>query len=422
MLRRVLLPALVLATSVPACDDLPHDPDGEALDGGSCVEKASVLAGIDAASALGFSAADLLVVAEGSHTSGMKWAAGLAEGPVTVSFGPESGAGELTVTIAHAGGEVRFIDSSYADNGGLDGGYAECDDRLEVDVDVTVTTAGGAFSESFTAPLRATSRGIGRILHEIAVDEFAGSFAVTELAPSNAELGPVELTIGVSESGLFGGATTIVEMSDGEVASAGFVDVARWPATGSACESYEVPLGLDAAVADFSAADALALVAAAGDLELAWQGSAPTAMTLELVPGAVACATDSGEWAGQLRIPAEATVATADGRWSGTFAVEVLATAAADRSLASAYVQIPAPYAATVPAADFLAAYGIADVDLTGYDEAALDFSGEFLPDAAVSGSVTVLGVKLHMCSDEPGAGCEGNDYTELTTATFKNP
>lgn len=426
------LTALTLLALLPACDlvasPTPLGPGDEATDSG-CEETVVVLAGVDAASALGFTAADVLAVVEGTHAGPIAWSAGLNDGPATVEFGPESGEGQLTVGIAYQGGEVRHIISKPKPSGGdgLDdgGGFAAiCNDRLEVDVVVDLDTAGGAFAESFTAPLRATTRGIGIVRHELALADFQGSFAATKVEPANAELGAIALEIGVSGEGLFGGASTMVTIEDGDVVGAGFVDIARWPSATSPCESWEAPVGLGAAVAGFSADDALALVAKAPALALTWQGGAPTDMTLALTPGAVACATLEGDAIGSLRIPSEAAVSTADGRWNGSFAVEVAATPAADGTLASVRVFIQAAYVSTVPAADFEAAFGIADVDLTGYDEGALDFSGEFLPagDAATAtGQVTVLGVKLHMCGNEPGGGCEGNTYDELDMATWSS-
>jgi hypothetical protein len=432
MIRRFLLPVFVIVSTLSGCDDLPGDKkdplgDGEAADNGGCVDTITVLSSVDEVAALGFSAAQVLAVAEGSHASEMTWGEGLGEGPVKVMFGPESGAGALTVDVAYAGGEVRFVSSKpeESEGEGLDDGafYANCNDRLEVDVEVSVKTDGGALDESFTAPLRATSRGISRISREIAVEALAGSFALTTVEPDNAEVGPLAFTIGISGSGLFGGIASTVQVSDGEVVSAGFMNVASWPGGASPCEFEEAPVGLGDAVAQFSGDDALALIAAAQGVELSWGGE-PTAMTLAVTPGAVACAYDSGDWAGQLRIPAEIAVQTADGRWDGSFAVDVLATPAADGSLASVTVQISGAYASTVSVDAFAATFGIADVELSGFDEAGLDFRSEFTPKEggpAVTGASTVLGVKLHMCSNEPGAGCEGNQYTELDMASWSN-
>lgn len=419
------LTLLTLLTFLPACDFVKSEPDptpgDELASDAGCDEVAVVLGGIDEESPLGFSAAELLGVVAGSHTSPMEWGAGLTEGPIQVAFGPESGAGSLTVGVKYAGGEVRHITSK--PKSGEEGGPAGlCNDRIEVDVAVTVESAGGAFAESFTAPLRATTRGIGEIRREIAVDDLKGSFEVTKLEPADAEVAPISFEIGISGAGLFGRASSTVSMSDGAVAVAGALQVARWPAADSACDYGEALVAAGDAVAGFSAEDALALLAAPSAFELTWQGEAPTAMTLAVTPGEAVCAAIEGDSIGALRIPADAAVTTADGRWSGSFAVEVWAQPAADGTLAAVRVQSFAPYASTVPAGEFEATFGLKEVDLAGFDEAALDFSGEFVPSgegASATGQVTVLGVNLPMCSDEPGAPCEGNDYVEIENATW---
>lgn len=424
------LTALTLLALLPACDlfsRVDPDIDGDALEGGGCDEKVTVLAGVDAVSAIGFTAADVLSVAAGAHESPMVWGAGIADGPVQVAFGPEAGAGKLTVGVTYQGGEVRFIDSTpkpgqYEGDGLV---ASNCTDRLEVDVAVTLDSEGGAFAESFTAPLRATTRGIAKIAHELALADIQGSFAVTKLEPANAEVAPISLDIGISGAGLFGGASSFVEIVEGDTASAGALTIARWPAEDAPCAEYgEAPVGLGDVIGKFSANDALAMVATAPNLALTWQGAPATAMTLALAPGEVACTAVEGGELGGLRIPAQATVTTADGRWNGTFAVELTARPDQDGALAGVDLHVPAPYVDSVPAADFQATFGLADVDLTGYDEGSLDFSGSFVPagDAATAtGQLTVLGVKLHMCTNDPGAPCEGNTYDELEMATWKS-
>lgn len=424
------LTALTFLALLPACDlfsRVDPDIDGDSLEGSGCDEQVTVLAGVDAMSALGFTAADVLSVAAGAHESPMMWGAGIADGPVQVAFGPEAGAGKLTVGVTYQGGEVRFIDSTPKDTGlEGDGGFgAQCTDRLEVDVAVTLDSEGGAFAESFTAPLRATSRGIAKIAHELALADIQGSFAVTKLEPANATVAPIALDIGISGAGLFGGASSFVEITEGDTASAGALSIARWPAEDSACTEYgEAPVGLDDLVAKFSANDALALVAKAPNLALTWQGAPATALTLELAPGAYACTAVEGSQLGALRIPAQATVSTADGRWSGSFAVELSARPDPDGALVGVDLFIQAAYANSVPTADFEATFGLKDIDFTGYDQGGLDFSGSFAPagDAATAtGQVTVLGVKVNMCSDVPGEPCEGNTFDEIAMATWKS-
>lgn len=429
MPNRPLSALLLVASLAPACidaDPSPHEPGGE-LGAGGCVEEVTILAGVDAASALGFSAADVLAHAEGEHTSAMIWSGGTNEGVATVELGPEVGAGELTVTIDYAGGEVRYIQSSPKDveEGSLGGFSTICNDRLEIDVAVDVASAGGGLAESFTAALRATTRGIATLHHEIAFADLQGSLAVTKVEPAHATVGPVELDLGISPSGLFGGASALLQVEHGGAVGVSQLSIARWPGGADPCAEYgQAPVALNDAIAGFSAADALALVAKAPELTLTWKDAQPTAMDLELThDGSPVCAVYEGDGPlGALRFSASAAVTTDDGRWDGEFPLEVSAHPGPDGALASVRIYIPAAYLNSVPAADFLDTFGLADIDLTGYDEGSLDFSGEFTPagEAAVAtGQVTAFGVKLHNCSDEPGGGCPGNDYVELANATW---
>lgn len=402
-------------------EDLGEDAGGDA----GCKEEATVLAGLDAATALGFTAADVLVSAAGPHTAAMTWSGGLDDGPVDIELTPAAGAADLSVTITYAGGEVRHIKSTPDDGGeGHDGGFfADCHDRIEVDVEVDISSSDGGLDERFVAPLRATTRGISTLRHAIAFDDLQGSLKLAKVDPASAKVGPVAFDLGISPSGLFGDAGAQVEVEFAGGIGATFMNIARWPAGADACEFGGAPVALADKIALFSAADALALAAGADGLSLTWEGAEPTALTLDLVhDGGPICATYTGDEIGALRFVADAAVTTADGRWDGNFPVEVTARPAIDGTLAAVQLYRYAPYAATVPAADFAAFFGLQGVDLTGYDEASLDFSGEFTPASAASGKVDVLGVVKHMCSNEPGAPCMGNDVTILESATWSTP
>jgi hypothetical protein len=429
-----ILPLALACMFVPACDlfsqpePAPLPDEGLNGDGAGCKEEATVIAGLDAATALGFTAAEVLASAGGPHMSAMTWSGGLADGPVDVELSPAAGDTELTVTIDYAGGEIRHIKSTPEGfDEGNDGGFvAECHDRIEIDVEVAVASADGGLAESFVAPLRATSRGISTLRHTIEFADLAGSLALAKVEPADAKIGPLDLDIGVSPSGLFGSASALVEVEIGGGVGATFMNVARWPSGATPCDELgEAPVALDDKIALFSAADALALAAKASGLSLTWQGQDPTELTLGLAhDGDSICARYEGESVGSLRFGATATVKTADGRWDGAFPVEISVQPAADGTLASVQFYRYAPYGETVPAADFAAFFGLQDVDLTGYDAASLDFSGEFTPAgeaAAASGKLDVLGVIQHMCSNEPGAPCMGNDVQTIESATWSS-
>lgn len=414
-----LLPLLALA-----CDLGGKDDKDEELETGSgdCVETVTVLADLDAVSALGFAPAELLAHAVGEHSSPMVWGEGIKESIATVSFGPESGASTLTATIAHKGGEARYVASKPKESE-WDGGYASCSDRIEVDVEVTLASAGGALMESFIAPLRGSTAKVATLRHEIELAELGGSLALTQVEPEQATVGAMQVELGISEGGLFGGASSVVEVPIGDSVGATFMTYASWPGS-SPCEYGEAALPLDGSILDFSGADALALVAAAGALQIAWEGGEPVALTFALAhDGEPVCGVHEGlgEGLGALRLGAELTVASGDGRWMGSFPVEVTAQPDADGGLASVFVGIPAAYANSVPAADFAEIFGLDHPALAEYDRGIFDFGGRFMPvagGASVDGTLKIVGVTSMPCAPDAN-GCAGDDYTDLESAVW---
>lgn len=417
--RTALLFILPLTLPLSACDLIGG---GDTLDaGGGCVEEVTVLAGVDAASVLGFTAADVLDLATGEHVSPMTWGAGVEDDLATVHFGPEAGAGKLTAIIDYAGGEVRYVKST-PEASEYDGGFAICNDRLEVDVEVKLISAGGAFDEGFVAALRATTPRIATLVHDAKIDDLDGSLALTEVSPASVSVGDVHIELGITEDGLFGGASSVIEVHEDDWVAATFMSYATWPGGDSPCYPEEAPIALESAAAGFSGADALALAASAGELQITWQGGASTTLELTLEhDGKAVCAVYQGEGIGSLRLGATATVLSGDGRWSGSFPVQITGEVGEGGSLGGVRVFREAPYAATVPAADFLTSFGLQGVDLAGYDAATIDFGGAFSPvegGASASGKVEVLGVIEHSCPPDAN-GCEGNTYESLETAEW---
>lgn len=427
---RTLAPflGLLLLAPSPACDPNPDselEDGGEDASGNGCVETITVLNDLHAPTALGFSPNQLIALAEGQHGADMVWGTGIDESIAKVSFGPESGEATLTVVIDHGAGEVRYVHSEpEAGEELLDGPGSGCSDRVEVDVEVMLASSGGGFAEIFTAPLQASTARVAFVRHELELAELAGNFTLTEVEPEDVKVGPLALDLGIFAGGLFGGVTSVVEVTDGEITAATFMDVARWPVNAAACEYGEVPVGPADDFAAFSAADVHALVSSAAGLQIAWDGGAPQSLMLglaELPADAIACAVYEGEVIGQLRFPVELTVSSGDERWSGSFPVELQGIPAADGTLASAVLHIPAAYANSVAAGDFLATYGIADVDLAGFDRAIVDLLGEFTPaegGATANGSLKVVGVVSNSCPPDAN-GCAGDDYTDLVSAVW---
>src|SRR4051812_39358658 len=95
----------------------PEIPDIGETASGSCDEAKTKLAGLDAESPLGFSAADLLALATEHAQTPIEW---LDRDGLT--YGPESGMGSLMIDLApKLGAEPRFVDrrpKSRASSGG----------------------------------------------------------------------------------------------------------------------------------------------------------------------------------------------------------------------------------------------------------------------------------------------------------------
>lgn len=423
------LAALTLLPLLASCSSATADGDYKAEGGGECVETATVLTDLDALSDLGFAPAELLALAVGEHSSPMMWGTGLKDSLATVTFGPEMGEGTLTATVTHKGGEARYIASKAKESDELDGGFASCSDRVEIDVEVTLASAGGALKESFVAPLRGSTAKVATVSHAIEVAELGGTLELTKVEPESVSVGAMQIELGISEGGLFGGASSTVEVEFGDSIGATFMTYATWPGGDSPCESGEAALPLEGTIADFSGADALALIAAAGPLQIAWDGGEPVALTFMLAhDGDPVCGRYEdfdGQGLGALRFGAELTVESADGKWMGSFPIEVNAQPDEAGALGNVSLGIYAPYASSVASADFAEIYGLDHPALADYERGILDFSGSFTPTgdgATAEGSLKIVGVTSNPCSDVPGEGCVGDDYTDLESAVWGTP
>lgn len=135
--------------------------------GPHCEDTATVIT-LEESTALGFSGAELLALAEGTHTSTLTWS---GDGGSTV----------LTLTLARpTDGEVRYVDSeAVAGDTGMSPAMAvECPDRLEVDLAFTFVTEDGTFNESWSGALMGTQPTNASWSTELDPAALGGSFAV----------------------------------------------------------------------------------------------------------------------------------------------------------------------------------------------------------------------------------------------------
>lgn len=137
-------------------------------DGPYCEDTATVVA-LDEVTELGFAAVDLLALAEGTHDETFTWARDGSTTPVMV--------------VVDTPGEARFVHSEavYPDTGGerLDIAVL-CEDRVEVDVSVALTTADGAFDEAWTVALQGGTAAQVSLFRELDPDALVGTYDMAE--------------------------------------------------------------------------------------------------------------------------------------------------------------------------------------------------------------------------------------------------
>lgn len=190
----------------------------------SCRDEQTVVA-LGDASALGFSGADVLAMALGTHRARLAWNAA----PQVITFGPEAGESEIALSVEYRDGPVHLLRAKQGTQTGPELGCQP--DRIAVEVTVHLTTAGGALAETFTTSLLASAPNRARLSSALAIDELAGAFLVDVPASYravtlsvNAELAPGSFT------GTLGGTVESRPSSDPNgSASAIFVEYARWP-------------------------------------------------------------------------------------------------------------------------------------------------------------------------------------------------
>ncbi|WP_437720443.1 hypothetical protein [Sorangium sp. So ce861] len=424
--RGLLVVAALLAsacTGPQGGSQTGHDVAG--ADEGACEETSLVVGSLEEATALGFTAGEVLAQAEGTFESPIVW----APPDDMVNAGPEQGEGEITINVAHGGGAIRFVESRFVEsrpresNDEIEAGPAIagdlCKSRIEIDVELTIATSGGALAETVPAILSSSDPRHVALEAELDLDALSGSLVLT---PQREGWALADLTIrgGMAAGASWGSIGARLEYSDGEVAGAGFRSIASWP-TAETCDRGGLPLPLDTALLAFSAADVLAENAEVA-ATFTWDDgtTTPIALSLEAADD-VACVSLGGEFdeAG-VRIPARLRLVTEDGRVDLETDVDVYALADAEGRLVDASFQ--SVHLRGVAPDDFEATYGITGFDVSGYDEASSTVRGTFTGGSS-TGALEVLGLTVPECvrdpASNPGGGCEGIDITELGGGTW---
>ena len=377
-------------------------------DGFGCEPRPQVLASADTESALGFSANDILEFAEGVHQAEVIWndlSALSFPSDVSVSLGPETGTGEITLEIEYSGGEVRYVETeaSTPDDGtevGLLGG-SSCPTYLEIDVNATLSTAGGALAEAFPTTLRATTSYLAELSYPFEFEDLMGDLELSVSGGENAEL--VQFSVEAElAAGLFrGNIGGILQQSNEMVASAAPLELASWGP--EPCELGGTPVPLDAQIGGFTPADLLAVINDSPALDVTWADGSQAELTLGVdTDEAFACLGGAFQ-PEQVVLIANVSVSSDDGRVASELGVDLFGRFPGGEQLAEVELIFNAAFTKAVPVADFETAFGITGANLEDYETATINLQSVWdLSDDSVSGTLEVLGLSPAMCNGDP--------------------
>ena len=161
---------------------------------------------LDAASPLGFSAQDSLALASGEHTATLHWIPARQ-----YPYGPESGDGQLQVTITSLG-NARFA-SGEDGQGAID--LSSCAPSVLSDVSVELDSAGGALHERLQGVLVASNEDSAALTATLLGSHVAGSFAFDAAALGNRTLARVVLNFSFSAASFSGAFDAGIQQADG---------------------------------------------------------------------------------------------------------------------------------------------------------------------------------------------------------------
>ena len=228
----------------------------------------------------------MLAFAAGAHATTIRW-----QPSNVVSYGPESGAHGLQLEIAYTGGAVRSVSFTEKKSDGREPAIANvgrdtpatCESlgALEIEVEVAVTSDGGALDERMRGTLFATSPLWAALVLPLDLDELGGAFAISDL-PAGVEPVQVALEFGLSPLGVRGELSGVLQQQSGGATSA----LAHGPFATigdvAGCEGGGLAIAIDDEVGGLRAQAGLDAVAALGPQQATWRDGVTTEVTLQL--------------------------------------------------------------------------------------------------------------------------------------------
>jgi len=379
-------------------------------------------------SSLGFSAADLIALGEGSHTETLVW----LENEIASSSGVGSTEVEVRLEL---GDSARFVDRSPkpSENNGQEGGpdiayESSCNDRLELDATLTLKTADGALDESVPVVVWAETERLVHVNFSLDADEVTGSLEVTVEPPPGFEAeGPPQLgfDIQIADVGFVGSiGVTGTYSGNGGVAAGGGGPIAQWP------ENNPCDFGFPVATEDSeSVQQALDAFNGRGPLTLEYEPEAPASdLSYSLSADSdTVCEALDGEGAGELAFTGELELTSSDGTIEAKLPVQV-STGLDGGELYFVSVSMVESSESSGEPDQMLETLGIhQSVDFSGYDYGQVWLSAQVYG-GALEGTLSARGAEVPDCLTNPpepdpngmgSPGCQGTDFIELWVARF---
>lgn len=427
------------------------DDMAEGAFGSQCDRHATVI-DLGDAEELGFSAEHVLDMAEGVREASLAWAepASFERAGASGTFGPVREDDSIRVTVIYDEGAVRLVQytpKEQKDAGSGLGDFAidpQCPKpRLEIEVGVELETSGGALDEAFDAVLVSSNPRSASVSKQLASDKLDGSFEV-ELSdvPSEAGLtvGPIDVQVIVYSGGMTGTLSSSFEMKTKDIASAGMVQYAHWPAEDPCTQSSfnpngvgGVPVPLDEPLDGVSAAEVLTDIESLSGLPVTWQDDSETEASLVLSARTTSACLSLDDSATLLWIPVDITLETADGRVDAVLPGTVSVKGSVEFESKTLTIAGSVRCESDDPAVEC----GWPEIDAGAYDaltmELILDGDQPATADT-LSGTLTLTGSSSAPCPEEPAepapddrngvssSGCAGEQVTEIETGAMGAP
>lgn len=435
-MRFQVLPTFALALLAFGCaGGQTGDLSGNTKDGNEtggfngCKEHRQKLGSLDEVTEYG-SAEQVLAFAERSFDAPLTWKA--PRDGAAWSAGPETGASTIHIDVARGENAYLLTYETEPNEDGIEIGVGCPSPQLGVEAHVTVTTDGGALSESFDTLLRSQGAHLATFSAGLDLSKLDGELAISYSSP-NASLVQVGLSATLMPEGTTGSLSGIEQVEHGGAVSAGQALLAVWP-DAPACslgESHQDGSGIGVA-ADANAlgitGDAAAeLISNMTPVGVAWLDGLSTELivTTELLGDGCLRASNPafGQGAGgTVTYPARFAITSVDGRVNGEYTGTLVTypEGNAHGVTASAFQELTL---------EQVAQSGFADAQVPSeVERLRVNFEARRVG-AVAEGSLHLQGISDPPCltepqQPEPGGGmsipgCAGSTVTAIESATW---